>query len=111
MRSRQAARVQIRSACWCRTWPSTNFCIVVALSCLLLAKVAHVTVPIVLKWIVDDMSASGVARAIVVVPVLLLVAYGIARFSVTLFTGSGVFFAKVTQRAVRRIALETFEHL
>lgn len=86
--------------------------IVVALSCLLLAKVAHVTVPIVLKWIVDDMSASGVARAIVVVPVLLLVAYGIARFSVTLFTElREFFFAKVTQRAVRRIALETFEHL
>ena len=83
--------------------------IAVALTCLLLAKVANVTVPIVLKWVVDRMS---VEKALLAVPIALLVAYGLARLSVTLFTElREFFFAKVTQRAVRRIALETFEHL
>ena len=83
--------------------------IAVALTCLLLAKVANVTVPIVLKWVVDRMS---VEKAMLAVPIALLVAYGLARLSVTLFTElREFFFAKVTQRAVRRIALETFEHL
>jgi ATP-binding cassette subfamily B protein len=83
--------------------------IAVALSCLLLAKVANVAVPMVLKWIVDRMS---VEKALLAVPFALLVAYGIARLSVTLFTElREFFFARVTQRAVRRVALETFEHL
>jgi ATP-binding cassette subfamily B protein len=83
--------------------------IAVALTCLMMAKVANVSVPIVLKWVVDHMS---VERALLAVPVALLVAYGLARLSVTLFTElREFFFAKVTQRTVRRIALETFEHL
>jgi ABC-type transport system involved in Fe-S cluster assembly fused permease/ATPase subunit len=83
--------------------------IAVALSCLVLAKVGNVSVPLVLKWIVDRMGAD---KALLVVPFALLVAYGLARLSVTLFTElREFFFAKVTQRAVRRIALETFEHL
>ncbi len=83
--------------------------IAVALSCLLLAKVANVAVPMVLKWIVDRMS---VEKALLAVPIALLVAYGFARLSVTLFTElREFFFARVTQRAVRRVALETFEHL
>ena len=81
----------------------------VALTCLLMAKVANVSVPIVLKWVVDRMS---VEKALLAVPIALLIAYGLARLSVTLFTElREFFFAKVTQRAVRRIALETFEHL
>ena len=83
--------------------------IAVALSCLVLAKIGNVSVPLVLKWIVDRM---GDDKALLVVPFALLVAYGLARLSVTLFTElREFFFAKVTQRAVRRIALETFEHL
>ena len=79
------------------------------MTCLLLAKVANVTVPLVLKWVVDRMS---VEKALLAVPIALLVAYGVARLSVTLFTElREFFFAKVTQRSVRRIALETFEHL
>ncbi len=83
--------------------------IAVALSCLVLAKIGNVSVPIVLKWIVDRMGAD---KALLAVPFALLLAYGLARLSVTLFTElREFFFAKVTQRAVRRIALETFEHL
>jgi ATP-binding cassette, subfamily B, heavy metal transporter len=81
----------------------------VALSCLILAKVANVMVPVTLKWIVDRMS---VEKAMLVVPFALLLVYGLARLSVTLFTElREFFFAKVTQRTVRRVALETFEHL
>ena len=83
--------------------------ITVALSCLILAKVANVGVPMVLKWIVDRMS---VEKAMLAVPFALLVAYGFARLSVTVFTElREFFFAKVTQRSVRRIALQTFEHM
>jgi ATP-binding cassette subfamily B protein len=63
----------------------------------------------VLKWIVDRMS---VEKAMLAVPFALLVAYGFARLSVTVFTElREFFFAKVTQRSVRRIALQTFEHM
>ncbi|MGL4232278.1 MAG: ABC transporter transmembrane domain-containing protein, partial [Casimicrobium sp.] len=80
-----------------------------ALSCLLLAKVANVMIPVTLKWIVDRMS---VEKAMLAAPFALLVAYGFARLSVTFFTElREFFFAKVTQRSVRRVALETFEHL
>jgi len=66
----------------------------------------------VLKWIVDAMSTTSRTQALLAVPFALLVAYGVARLSVTLFTElREFFFAKVTQRAVRRVALETFEHL
>lgn len=83
--------------------------IAVALSCLLAAKVANVMVPVTLKWVVDRMS---VEKAMLAVPFALLIAYGLARLSVTFFTElREFFFAKVTQRSVRRVALETFEHL
>lgn len=83
--------------------------IAVALGCLLLAKVANVMIPVTLKWIVDRMS---VEKALLAVPFALLIAYGVARLSVTLFTElREFFFAKVTQRSIRRVALETFEHL
>jgi ATP-binding cassette, subfamily B, heavy metal transporter len=83
--------------------------IAVALSCLLAAKIANVMVPVTLKWVVDRMS---VEKAMLAVPFALLIAYGLARLSVTFFTElREFFFAKVTQRSVRRVALETFEHL
>jgi ATP-binding cassette, subfamily B, heavy metal transporter len=83
--------------------------IAVALSCLVIAKISNVMVPVTLKWIVDRMS---VEKAMLAVPFALLIAYGFARLSVTFFTElREFFFAKVTQRSVRRVALETFEHL
>jgi ATP-binding cassette, subfamily B, heavy metal transporter len=83
--------------------------IALALSCLVIAKISNVMVPVTLKWIVDRMS---VEKAMLAVPFALLIAYGFARLSVTFFTElREFFFAKVTQRSVRRVALETFEHL
>ncbi len=83
--------------------------VVAALACLVLAKVANVGVPVLLKEIVDSLDQR---TALLAVPFALLVAYGALRLSTTLFTElREFFFARVTQRAVRKIALEVFRHL
>src|SRR5438876_7908016 len=79
-----------------------------ALGCLLAAKLANVGVPLVLKEVVDRLTAPQA----LVLPLALLVAYGAMRLSTTAFTElREYFFAKVTQRAVRTIALQVFGHL
>jgi ATP-binding cassette subfamily B protein len=83
--------------------------VVIALSCLVVAKLANVGVPLVMKEVVDRLDA---AVAIVAVPVALLATYGILRFSTTLFQElRDVVFVRVAQRAMRRIALGVFRHL
>jgi ATP-binding cassette subfamily B protein len=84
-----------------------------ALACLILAKVANVGVPMVLKHIVDSLTITPERPAsLLVLPVSLLVAYGLLRLSTTAFTElREFFFARVTQRAVRNIALKVFRHL
>ncbi|HXL84016.1 MAG TPA: ABC transporter ATP-binding protein/permease [Casimicrobiaceae bacterium] len=85
--------------------------VALALSCLIAAKVANVGVPLVLKQIVDSLTPGSQAQMLVL-PLALLVAYGVLRLSTTAFTElREFFFAKVTQRAVRTIALKTFRHL
>ncbi|TCS33542.1 ATP-binding cassette subfamily B protein [Paucimonas lemoignei] len=87
--------------------------VVLALAFLVGAKLANVGVPLVLKHLVDHLTLEpGQARALLVMPVGLLLAYGLLRLSTTLFTELREFvFAKVTQRAVRTIALKVFRHL
>ena len=83
--------------------------VAVALVFLVTAKLANVGVPLVLKGIVDGLDPS---QAIVVLPLALLVAYGLLRLSTTLFAElRDVVFVRVTQRAIRRIALSVFRHL
>jgi len=83
--------------------------VLAALVALIGAKVANVGVPLLLKRIVDSLDP---ALAVLTVPLALLVAYGALRLSTTFFTELREFlFAKVTQRAVRAIALEVFRHL
>ena len=85
--------------------------VALALSCLIAAKVANVGVPLVLKQIVDSLTPGSQVQMLVL-PLALLVAYGVLRLSTTAFTElREFFFAKVTQRAVRTIALKTFRHL
>ena len=80
-----------------------------ALSCLVAAKLANVGVPLVFKGIVDAFTAE---QAALVVPLALLAAYGLLRFSMSLFTElRELLFARVTQQAVRNIALQVFRHL
>jgi len=95
--------------------------VVAALAFMVMAKLANVGVPVLLKNLVDTMSPAGgrtvpglqpEAAALLVVPVGLLLAYGLLRLSTTLFTElRELVFAKATQGAARQIALETFQHL
>src|SRR5450759_3622611 len=83
--------------------------VMLALSFLIIAKLANISVPLVMKEIVDGLDATKAALA---VPVMLLVAYGVLRMSSTLFAElRDIVFVKVTQRAMRRIALTVFRHL
>jgi ATP-binding cassette subfamily B protein len=85
--------------------------VIFALSCLIAAKLTNVAVPIIFKHIVDALSVPK-EQALLLVPVGLLGAYGLLRFSTALFTElREIIFAKVTQRAQRTIALRVFEHL
>ena len=77
------------------------------------AKLANVSVPLLLKNLVDAMSFKPNDPAqILVVPVALLVGYGLLRLMTSAFTElRELVFAKATQGAARTIALETFQHL
>ncbi|SDS01421.1 ATP-binding cassette, subfamily B [Halopseudomonas litoralis] len=84
--------------------------VTLAMACLLLAKVAGVAVPWVLKLIVEHYEAT--TDALILVPVALLAAYGLLRFSTVLFSElRDAVFARVAERAMRRISLKVFEHL
>jgi ATP-binding cassette, subfamily B, heavy metal transporter len=84
-----------------------------ALACLVAAKLANVGVPLVLKALVDTLDLKpGDPRALLAVPVALLLTYGALRVSVTLFTELREYlFYPVAARVARRVALQTFEHL
>ena len=86
--------------------------VILALSCLIAAKVANLGVPILLKFLVDSMSVSPGLQTLIVVPVALIIAYGLLRLSASLFTElRELIFSRVTESAVRTVALQVFEHL
>ena len=87
--------------------------VLLALGCLVGAKLANVGVPVVMKRLIDSLTITpSHPQALLVLPVAALVAYGVLRVSTTLFTELREFlFARVTQRAVRTIALKVFRHL
>jgi ATP-binding cassette subfamily B protein len=87
--------------------------VLLALTFLIGAKLANVGVPLVLKRLVDSMTVSpDRPETMLVLPVGILVAYGVLRLCTTMFTELREFvFAKVTQSAVRTIALQVFRHL
>ncbi len=94
-----------------------------ALACLIGAKVANLGVPVVMKRIVDSLAAvqhlTALGRAEQSATVvlaggvgLLVIAYALARLSTSLFTElREILFSKVTESAVRRLALQVFRHL
>ena len=83
--------------------------VIVAMSLLIFSKLANVTVPLVLKEIIDAMDKT---KSVLFVPVFLIVGYGVLRLVSTLFGElRDAVFANVTQRAIRRVALQVFEHL
>ena len=86
--------------------------IIFTVICLVMAKVANLGVPILLKQIVDAMSIQSIPKALLVVPVSLIVAYGLLRLSASLFSElRELIFSKVTEHAVRQVGLQVFNHL
>ncbi|MBI2383118.1 MAG: ABC transporter ATP-binding protein/permease [Gammaproteobacteria bacterium] len=84
--------------------------VLLALACLVLAKLAGVVLPLALKRLVDGLDPSR--QALVAVPLALLLAYGGLRFVNVIFGElRDVVFGRVTERAMRRAALEAFRHL
>ena len=95
-------------------WPDNAFEIkvrvVIALILLALAKVANVYTPILFKDAVDALS--GKESTVLILPISLLVGYGIVRvLSIAFAELRDAVFAKVGQRAIRTVGLETFRHL
>ncbi|MBU6508108.1 MAG: ABC transporter ATP-binding protein/permease [Alphaproteobacteria bacterium] len=84
--------------------------VVLAIACLAAAKAVNVGVPVLYKAAVDMLAPT--AGTLIVVPTMLIVAYGAARVGAQLFNElRDSVFAKVEQRAIRTIALNTFRHL
>jgi ATP-binding cassette, subfamily B, heavy metal transporter len=87
--------------------------VLAALGFMVGAKLANVSVPLLLKELVDSMDLKpGDARSVLVVPAALLFGYGALRLSTSLFTElRELVFAKATHGTARSIALQTFQHL
>jgi len=81
-----------------------------AMAFLVVAKLANVALPLVLKQIVDGLDKSQ--QDLIVLPLSLLLAYGALRLS-TVLLGElrDLVFGRVTERSMRRIALKVFQHL
>jgi ATP-binding cassette, subfamily B, heavy metal transporter len=83
--------------------------VLLAVLLLVTAKLANIGVPLVMKQIVDSLTP---AAGLVAVPFMLLLAYGLLRLSATLFAElRDMLFVKVTQNAMRQVALQVFRHL
>ncbi|WP_137920879.1 ABC transporter ATP-binding protein/permease [Hydrogenophaga sp. 2FB] len=87
--------------------------VVLALAFMVAAKTANVGVPLLLKELVDAMTIKpGSIESMLVVPLGLLLAYGLLRLSTSVFTElRELVFAKATEGATRSIALQVFGHL
>ena len=90
-----------------------KFRVAIALSCLVAAKVANLGIPILMKQLIDVLNIKANSpQALLIVPSGLILAYGLLRISASLFTElRESLFARVTQNAVRKVALQVFEHL
>ncbi len=107
-RSDWATLARLLPYLWAYKWR-----VLAALACLVAAKAANVGVPLLLKELVDALSIPlNDPRAVLVVPIGLLLAYGALRLSTSLFTElRELVFAKATEGASRSISLQVFQHL
>lgn len=121
-----APEVSLKDTAWLKTlWPylmEYKGRVLLAAICLVAAKLASVSVPFLLKYLVDGLTQSGEALSgesskllgdiWMWFPLGLLLAYGAARL-MTILLGEirDVLFGRVTERAMRRMALKVFRHL
>ena len=79
-----------------------------AAACLVAAKLVNISIPFFLKAVVDQVSQPGLAA----IPLAALIAYGAARLGSSTFNElCDALFARVGQRAGRRLAMRVYEHL
>ncbi len=83
-----------------------------ALLCLLLAKLASICLPFILKYTVDSLENRNSSEFILAVPVGFVILYGVTRLLNVLFNElRDSLFGRVTERTIRKVGLRTFEHL
>jgi ATP-binding cassette, subfamily B, heavy metal transporter len=81
-----------------------------ALGCLVLAKLANVGIPLLLKQIVDSLEKSE--QTVLVLPLFLLLGYGALRLGSSLFNElRDAIFARVRYRAMRNLSNRVLNHL
>lgn len=87
--------------------------VALAIGCLIAAKFANLGIPVLLKQLIDALDVkNNLPNALLIVPVGIIIGYGLLRFSASLFSElREALFSRVTQHAVRQIALDVFQHL
>ncbi|RDD60206.1 ABCB family ABC transporter ATP-binding protein/permease [Ferruginivarius sediminum] len=96
---------------WPRDRKDLRLRVMAAVVLLILAKVANVYVPIVLKYATDALSPNA-ENVLVAVPLGLLLAYGAVRMAARGFGEiRDAVFARVAQHAIRQVGLQVFRHL
>ena len=100
---------------WPEGRPDLKWRVILAIGALLVSKVATTLIPFVYKWIIDSLDGSTPDSALILglaVPIVLVVAFGVGNIIDAGFQQlRDVLFASVGQHAVRKLALQTFEHL
>jgi ATP-binding cassette, subfamily B, heavy metal transporter len=105
---------------WPADRPDLRREVMLACVCLVAAKFVTIGMPILYKWATDALTGGGrvgadgtlPATAIVVVPVMLLLAYAMARVLMMVLNQlRDVLFVKAAQHAVRKLTTSTFTHL
>ena len=96
---------------WPYIWQS-KYRVMIAFVALTLAKVANLGIPVVLKQIVDGMTPNPTLQVALIVPIMLLLAYGALRVSMTLFNElREIVFFRVSENAARAVSLQVFNRL
>ncbi|KQW80362.1 metal ABC transporter permease [Devosia sp. Root413D1] len=100
---------------WPEGRPDLKWRVILAIGALLVSKVATTLIPFVYKWIIDSLDGTTPDTALVMgvaIPIVLVVAFGVGNIIDAGFQQlRDVLFASVGQHAVRKLALQTFEHL
>ena len=97
---------------WEQQGKAMRFRILSALALLLISKIFNVYAPVYYKKAVDALSIDVERGVLIVLPLGVILAYGAARIGAQLFNEiKDMLFVRVEHRAIRQIALETFEYL
>jgi ABC-type transport system involved in Fe-S cluster assembly fused permease/ATPase subunit len=100
---------------WPKDRPDLKFRVLLAIGALLLSKVATTLVPFAYKGVIDALNAATPDNTLVMgiaIPLVLVIAYGVGNiFDAGFQQLRDVLFASVGQNAVRKLALQTFEHM